>query len=259
MQSFDIFGPAPARLGRLTAGFFILAALTVTGCSKSHRPAPEAPAPAVAPPVSPLVRPIVPIPSITPRQQTLNAIDLLNKGDVTAARIQILGVLAQRPNDRAALDFLAQIDTDPRKLLGERSYTYQIRSGETLASIAGRLLGNPRRFWALARYNGIAVPANAEVGRAIQIPGAPRAARVVRPAPPPVAAAPPATVEPKRIVANPAAASRLRAAGLAEMTRGSIDKAVGLLQRALALNPTDTAIQEDLTRARAIQQTVRKQ
>ncbi len=246
-----------ARSGRLAAGSLVLVALAITGCSKSPRPAPTA-APAVAPPSSPLVRPIVPIPSLSPRQQTRYALDLLNKGDVTAARSQIMGVLAQRPNDRVALDLLAQIDTDPRKLLGERSYTYQIRSGETLSSIAARLLGNSRRFWALARYNGIAVPANAEVGRAIQIPGAPRAVRVVRPTPPPVASLP-AAAEPKSIVANPAAARRLRAAGLAEMTRGSIDRAVVLLQRALTLNPTDTAIQQDLTRARTIQQTVHKQ
>ncbi|MGI4879525.1 MAG: LysM peptidoglycan-binding domain-containing protein, partial [Janthinobacterium lividum] len=186
------------------------------------------------------------------------ALELLNKGDSAGARLQVMGVLAQRPNDRVALDLLAQIDTDPHKLLGDKSYAYQIRSGETLSSIAARFLGNSRRFWALARYNGIAVPANAEVGQSIQMPGTAPASAARPPVVPPAAAAPAVAVAEQPRAADPAAASRMRSAGLAEMTRGSIDKAVNLLQRALALNPADTTIQDDLARARKIQQTLRQ-
>ena len=234
--------------------------MILTGCGDKTPPQPvAAAAPAIAPPqpVAVTPPPPVPIPRMGPRQQTQLALDLLNKGDVVGARLQVMGVLAQRPADRVALDLLAQIDTDPRKLLGEKSYTYQIRSGETLSSIAARLLHNPRRFWALARYNDIAVPANAEVGQSIQVPGAPPApVTVARPVTAPTVPAPQAATEQRK--ADPAAANRIRSAGLAEMTRGSIDKAVTLLQRALALNPADMAIQEDLTRARKIQQTLRQ-
>lgn len=234
--------------------------MLIAGCATT-----KPPVVAVAPPPAP-VAVAKPVPAgpppvqLTRRQQLANALTLLNRGEVATARVGIVAMLAERPDDRVAKDLLAQIDTDPKTLLGERSYPYQIRAHETLSSIAGRLLRDSYRFYALAKYNGIAVPANAEVGQTIQIPGV----APVRPIKPPVAAAPSVNAA-SAVAERPAAprvdlasAAKYRRAGLAEMARGAIDKAVPLLERALSYNPSDTAIQGDLARARKVQQTVRQ-
>ena len=247
--------PVTARVGVM--------ALILAGCA-SHAPPPAA-APAPPPSVAaPAPRPAA-VPSImlTRKQEIANALISLNSGEVGTARVGIVQMLAERPNDPVAADLLRQIDTDPKVLLGERSYSYTIRRRETLSMIAGRLLGDPNRFWALARYNGIAVPSSAGAGRVIQIPGVAPVARVRPPKPEtPTGAKAVAPVPPVAAAATPridvAGAARLRRAGLDEMARGSINQAVSLLERALALNPEDATIQADLARARKVQQTVRQ-
>lgn len=249
----------------LTAGIGLGAvALILAGCA-SHAPPAVAPAPPASL-VSPKPQPSGPssIP-LTRKQEIANALTSLSSGEVGTARVGIEQMLTERPDDPVAKDLLRQIDTDPKTLLGERSYSYTIRRHETLATIAGRLLGDSNRFWALARYNGIAVPSSAGAGRVIQVPGV---APVQKLKPPKADAVAPAKVAPSAVTAAPekpdaprvdiAGAARLRRAGLDEMARGSINPAVTLLERALALNPTDATIQADLARARKVQQAVRQ-
>ncbi len=196
----------------------------------------------------------------------------LNRGDAPAARRKLTQMLRRQPGDAVARQLLAQIDTDPRTLLGGESYSYTLRPGETLSTVAQRALGNPMLFYALARYNNIAVPSTVAPGQTIQVPGRrPAAATPARPDPrpqtrPPRAATPtPATPPPVRAPAprpaaprgNPAQAARLRAQGLAALNTGAADRAVALLSRALALDPGNTAISNDLGRARRIQSTLR--
>ncbi|QYE35388.1 LysM peptidoglycan-binding domain-containing protein [Polymorphobacter sp. PAMC 29334] len=252
------------KMGSRTAVLAFVAAIGIAGCQSKSPPPAVAPAPPPAP--TPVAAPPAPAPiSLTRKQRIANALIALNNGQVAAARVGIVDMLAQTPGDPVASDLLRQIDTDPKVLLGERSFAYEIHRHETLSMIAHRFLGNSNRFWALARYNNIAVPSSAGAGQVIQVPGtAPvRAApRIVKPAPSDSASAP-ATATPERgpggspTAADIASANRLRGAGLDEMARGSIDKAVGLLERASALNPQDGAIQGDLARARKIQATLR--
>lgn len=237
-------------------------ALIVIGCA-AQTPKPAAVSPARAAATAPTVTAPVATPiALTRDQRIANALIALNSGEVGAARVGLVETLAITPDDPTAKDLLRQIDTDPKVLLGERSFAYTIRRRESLATIAKRFLGDSNRFWALARYNGIAVPASAGAGRVIRVPGelAVPAPRPVRTTPAPVAAP---VVEPKRVVAGPtasqiASAGRLRASGLDQMARGSIDKAVSLLSRAAALNPSDATIQSDLARALKVQATVRR-
>jgi Tfp pilus assembly protein PilF len=56
---------------------------------------------------------------------------------------------------------------------------------------------------------------------------------------------------------DPAKAAKLRASGLVQLNRGAVDKAVDLLQQALALDPGNALIQRDLERALRIRQAVR--
>jgi len=188
----------------------------------------------------------------------------LNRGDAAAARQTLTQMLRQRPGDGVARQLLAQIDSDPRELLGRESYSYTLRAGETLSSVAQRALGNPMLFYALARYNNIAVPSSVGPGQTIQVPGR-RAAAPTRPEPrtparPPRAATPPAGAPAPRPASprgNPAQAARLRAQGLAALNTGAVDRAVALLRQALALDPGNAAIRGDLGRAQRIQSTVR--
>jgi LysM domain len=203
--------------------------------------------------------------------QVRDVIADLNRGDAVAARRKLTAILRRRPDNGIARQLLAQIDTDPRVLLGTESYSYTLRPGETLSTVAGRALGNPMLFYALARYNNIAVPASVVPGQTIQVPGrrpappTPRAPAPARPEPRaparPPRATPPQTLapapRPAAPRANPAQAARLRAQGLAALNAGSVDRAVALLRQAAALDPGNAAIRSDLGRAQRIQSTVR--
>ena len=122
-------------------------------------------------------------------------------------------------------------------------------------------------FYALARYNNIAVPDLGGAGTdhpGARPPSRAAAAAAPRSPAPTLRHAPrsePATSHaraPARCRAgNPAQAARLRGQGLAAMNAGSVDRAVALLRQALALDPDNAAIRNDLSRALRIQSTVR--
>jgi len=203
------------------------------------------------------------------------AIELLNAGRPADARKKLLKVLKRQPGDRIAASLLKQIDVAPEILLGKRSFDYVAAPSDSMSLLAQRFLGDPMLFYALARYNGVAVPGRLEPGQKLRIPGTarsetPRAERpapprpaVAKPAPrtppPPRTAAPVPRVEPKPAVrtANPARARQLRAAGLEQLNRGAIDRAVALLQQASQLDPANALIRRDLDRSIRIQRTVR--
>lgn len=200
------------------------------------------------------------------REEVRDAIALLNQGNPTEARRRLLRAL-RRQEDSVARSLISQIDGDPRQLLGAEHYSYTLREGETLSTIAGRALGNPMLFYSLARYNSIAVPSSVRPGQVILVPGrrpAPPPPRPTpRPAAPPAATpsrptAPPATrPAPAQRPANPAQAARLRGQGLAALNAGQVNRAVALLRQALALDPGNAAIRADLARAQRVQSTVR--
>jgi hypothetical protein len=197
------------------------------------------------------------------RDRIRDVIAALNRGDAASARRGLTAVLRRQPNDGVARQLLEQIDRDPRELLGAENYSYTLREGETLPTVAQRALGNPMMFYALARYNNIAVPSSVGPGQTILIPGRrpapPQQPRPEpRPAPPrPGPATPAPTPAPVLPATNPALAARLRGQGLAAMNAGAIDRAVALLRRAASLDPANALIRNDLNRALRIQGTLR--
>lgn len=249
---------------RLTLVAVAIAASILGSCT-ARTPAPVVVPvpPPVTPIAAPLAPPVVPpmAPKLSRRQQMTSILTALNQGNSGEARTTVVAMLAEHPGDAFAKDMLRQLDTDPKVLLGEHSYPYQIRRSETLSTIAARRLSNPNRFWALARYNNIAVPSTAEAGQIIQIPGT-APVPVVRKAETATTGKvlPPAAVIERSAAPriDAAGAARLRRAGLDEMARGSIEKAVPLLERALALDPANTTIQADLAQARKVQRAVRQ-
>ena len=259
-----------------------LLALCMTGClaaCASSGPAtvgPEPAAPAPAPrhgrePPPPAPK-LTATPNLTAKQRMRLALELLSKGDAEHARPEIEAFMLEKPDNDLAKSLLAQIDQDPKTLLGAQSFSYTVQPGETLSILADRFLDDRFKFYALARYNNIQVPSQAEVGRVIQIPGeAPKPAKAKpsrrsddeeiqdrldrRAAPPPKPPAPRAPAPPER---DPARASQLRGSALELMSKGLIDQAVRLLRQALALDPGNAVIQRDLDRALRILSGVRR-
>ena len=137
-----------------------------------------------------------------------------------------------------------------------------------MAGLAQRFLGNRLKAYQLARYNGIAKPADLAAGQTLRIPGAPPRIEIPRRAEPRAAAPTPAkarpamprpapAARPAAPITNPVAARQARAAGLAALNSGNIGRAVGLLRRAATLDPGNPIIARDLTRAQRIAATVK--
>lgn len=193
---------------------------------------------------------------------------LLMQGDRKGAEKLLKPLLKREPMHPRLSLLRDSITGNPQELLGPASYPYTVRAGETMETIAENLLGNRLKAYQLARYNDLANPSTLAAGHILRIPGAPprpkpqpapeRPARpaATAPARPKPAASAPASV-PAKPVANPAAAQRARSAGLAALNRGAVKQAVGLLQRAHALDPGNAVILRDLQRAQRIAATVR--
>ena len=94
---------------------------------------------------------------------------------------------------------------------------------------------------------------NAPIGKSAGSATAPRAGAVPRTAKPAAST----TVPPASKSANAARAAQLRAQGLEQMNRGSIDGALALLRQASALDPSNALIKRDLERATRISRAVR--
>lgn len=205
---------------------------------------------------------------INNRAQFEDAVALLMDGNVGAAR-KMLATMAKRdPNDHQTAALIKTLDVDPIATLGTRSFAYRVQSGDRMTGLSQRFLADRLKFYLLARYNEIAVPKAIAPGQMLRIPGAA----------PPVAPLSPRTVktvpnEPPREnigttgrpkpPADPAVsadmirrASRLRGAGLAALNTGNVNRAVGLLRQAVALDRMNQAIRNDLARAVRIQATV---
>ncbi len=97
-------------------------------------------------------------------------IDLLDTGRTEDAESVLLRIVDARPGHSLALRLLEQIQRDPIALMGEKYDEIEVSPGESLSAIAGRELGDPMYFFALARYNRITVPRQLVAGTRLRIP-----------------------------------------------------------------------------------------
>ncbi|MGH8762694.1 MAG: LysM peptidoglycan-binding domain-containing protein [Nitrosospira sp.] len=105
------------------------------------------------------------------RELFREGLDALQHGDGQGAKPLLRQVLVLDPSHRYALSLLSQIDADPVEMLGKENFSYTVQPGDTLSLIAKRFLGDPFKFYVLARYNGVVISDNLEAGRSIRIPG----------------------------------------------------------------------------------------
>jgi hypothetical protein len=246
--------------------------MLVAACSTLKKKPEAAPAPPA--PVLPVVKPLEATPGLSPRDRMNKVLDLLEEGDWRVGRVELLEYVRERPNSELGKSLLAQLDEDPRKLLGETNFKYTIKHGESLYELAERFLGDQFKFAGLARYNNISVPEKALAGQVILIPGEPKevtarklreqqaelderlAAEAPKPvveAEKPVVSPPPPPLKPQPTAAQINRANALRKTALQEMQRGFADKAASLLEEAIKLFPNSQLIKRDLERARRLQ------
>jgi Tfp pilus assembly protein PilF len=185
------------------------------------------------------------------------AISMLYEGRVDESRKVLVKALERDPTDRRARGLLQQIDVQPEVLLGQESFRYRVRSGDTLSSLAQQHLGDPTMFYALARYNDLTLPVTLSPGSNLRIPVREKATQPAPVAKPKTTAEPARAPETKR-AANPQRAAKLRVAGLEQLNRGNIDQAVTLLEQASASDPNNALARRDLDRAIRIKRTVRR-
>lgn len=110
-------------------------------------------------------------PQGTAKELFRDAVDALQHGESEKARPLLRQVLVLEPDHKYASALLAQIDADPVQILGKENFPYRVQPGDTLSLISRRFLGDPFKFYILARYNDIVISDELEAGRSIKIPG----------------------------------------------------------------------------------------
>jgi len=165
----------------------LAAAVVLAGCATPPPAAAPAPVPAAAP--APVPAP-APMPELTPAQAksqaqrlALDAVEQLQNGDETAARLTLDKAVALDPTNDLARKLQDQIKADAQKELGPVFFRYTVQRDDSLSKLAQQYMGDRFRFYILAKYNDMSSPNKLAAGQVIKIPG--RA-----PATPPAAVAP---------------------------------------------------------------------
>ena len=124
------------------------------------QPAPAAPAPEPAP--EPVAKADLP-----------TAMRYLEDGQGDAARELLAALAEDAPGSPVLASLLRQIDEPVEQLLPGPYRQVEVDVGESLSLIAARELGDPLMFYALARLNGIEVPAQVPAGTMLRVPETP--------------------------------------------------------------------------------------
>jgi LysM repeat protein len=199
-----------------------------------------APGAAVAPVPAP-----APVPELSPAQAkaqaqrlALDAVDQLQNGDETAARLTLDKAIALDSTNELARKLQDQIKADAQKELGSVFFRYTVQRDDSLSKLAQQYLGDRFRFYILAKYNDMASPNKLAAGQVIKIPG--RA-----PATPPAAVNPPApVVDPVAKPAEPEAKPRDDVADLLQKGKdleasGNLDGAYAAYSEAAKKTPVN--------------------
>lgn len=225
--------------------------------------------------------PVIAVPEPEPEPEPVvrelpGVIELLEYGRSEEAAAGLHAILAGNPDDRAARGLLDQIENDPRELLGESYLEHVVQSGDTLAGLARKHLGNPLLFFALARYNNISVPRSLNVGQVLKIPqppdSAPEPSVDDEPAgvvdnPPPVETVAPEAEPEAQPVSRPVTAQtqsrevpvdQYHDHALRAWRDRRVDEAISLWEELLTIDPDFEPAHVYLARARELQQRLRE-
>ncbi len=148
-------------------------------CSTTKAPPPQPAQPATAPEPPP---PQPPTAEGRAQAQKLarDAADALQRGDEAGARSILERALQLDYTSELARSLMSQINADAQAELGSTYFSYTVQADDSLSKLAQQYLGDRFKFYILAKYNDIAVPARLARGQVIKVPGK---APVSRPAP----------------------------------------------------------------------------
>jgi tetratricopeptide (TPR) repeat protein len=144
--------------------------LTISACvalGPQQEPQPVEPEPVEE--VAPFPPP--PPDSLNPSKRVRKALQLLEQGDYTNARLQLAWALQEKPTLQIASNLLEQMEVDPIDYLGMKSFFYNVEPGDSLSIIAKKFLNDPLKFVILARYNKLENPSKLAPGQRIRVPG----------------------------------------------------------------------------------------
>ncbi|MBE7217955.1 MAG: LysM peptidoglycan-binding domain-containing protein [Caulobacteraceae bacterium] len=108
-----------------------------------------------------------------PSARERKIVDLLSGGDLAPAKVEAQALIAEEPDSAEAKVLLAEMEQDPKTLLGTLNFDLTAKPGDTYAGLAERYLHDGALAYALARYNGANPPTQPTPGQVIQIPGSP--------------------------------------------------------------------------------------
>lgn len=226
----------------------LFAATALAACSTSPAPSPtpHANAATVSQPVAQ---------GAPPASHFESALNLLQAGDSKQADGELHVYLLTAPDSKPAHDLLAQIETPIEKLLPSDSFVVTLEKDDTLSSLAKTYLGDPLKFYELARYNGIVVPGKVRAGQSVKIPKTAAALAAQRDSE--IAAKSDAADPPKSPPSKSEAVPSTHQLAQAEFKRGllafqkqDLDGAIAAWDKALALEPT--CKDAELNRAQAL-------
>lgn len=146
----------------------LLAVLALAGCQLL----PQKPLPEPEPPI--VQGPPEPVAPRTGPTRLVDAMDHLQYGRFEEAAAMIETLREASPGSPTLALLARQLDAPPAELLPGPYRILAVQPGDTLSQIAGRELGNPLLFVALARLNGIEVPRTLAVGAELRVPEQPQ-------------------------------------------------------------------------------------
>jgi tetratricopeptide (TPR) repeat protein len=170
-------------LEKISRVLLALGFLGLTACIGTETRESEPQSVTIEPQVEVAPEPSLPPDDLPPSERVRKAIQLLQKGDMEAARNQLDWALQDKPSLQIAKKLRAQLDADPIETLGRKYFMYRVQPGDSLSIIAKRYLDDPLKFVILARYNGIEQPNLLQTGQRIKVPGSRKSAPPPAPKP----------------------------------------------------------------------------
>jgi len=151
--------------GRPILAFALSLVMLATGGCQLFETREAAPLPPEPPPES-----AQSTPEPVPEADLSTAMAHLEAGKGDAARAVLEELAKDAPGSSVVASLLRQIDTPVEQLLPGPYRQVKVDRGESLSLLAARELGDPLMFYALARLNGIEVPARVPVGALLRVP-----------------------------------------------------------------------------------------
>ena len=165
----------------VTKAFIIVAVFMLAACGATQKTTPVAPAQQTSQNSSPVKQSlqILPEQGLTPRQRLSKALRNLERGESDIAEVELTEYLIAMPGNQRAKSLLNQIKSAPEEFYPSEFFTLELRSGQSLSTLAKKYLGSALEFYALAKYNQIDKPSRVNIGSEIKIPLTSTAKRVL--------------------------------------------------------------------------------